>query len=83
MLTIEFNEGFNAADAALDNPYLWSSDAWLAFMAGADFAKRGTSAPVKARKSRGNIIRVWTSGGTEWRVEYDGHYNLRDVIRVE
>ena len=83
MLTVEFNEGYNCADAALDNPYLWSSDAWLAFMAGADFAKRGTSAPAKARKSRGNVIRVWTTGGTEWRVTYDNHYRLQSIIRVE
>lgn len=83
MLTTEFNEGFNCADAALDNPYIWSSDAWLAFMAGADFARRGTSAPTKARKSRGNVIRAWTAGGTEWRIEYDAHYNLRRVARVD
>lgn len=83
MITAEFKEGYNCADAALDNPYLWSSDAWLAFMAGADFARLGTSAPIKACKSRGNVIRVWTSGGAEWRVTYDGYYNLRAIIRIE
>lgn len=82
MLTTEFNEGFNAADAAIDNPYLWSSDAWLAYMAGAAFAKRGTSAPCRARKSRGNVIRVWTAGGTEWRVVYDAHYRFMSIDRV-
>lgn len=82
MLTAEFNEGYNCADAALDNPYIWSSDAWLAFMAGADFARRGTSAPCKARKSRGNVIRVWTVGGNEWRIVYDGHYRLQAIERA-
>lgn len=82
MLTAEFNEGFNCADAALDNPYIWSSDAWLAFIAGADFARRGTSAPCKARKSRGNVIRVWTAGGNEWRIVYDCHYRLQVIERA-
>lgn len=82
MLTTEFNEGFNCADAALDNPYLWSSDAWLAFMAGADFARRGTSAAIKAKKSRGNVIRVWTAGGNEWRVMYDAHYRFQRIERA-
>ena len=70
----------NSSD--IDNPYLWSSDAWLAYLAGADFAKRGTSAPIRAKKSRGNVIRVWTAGGNEWRVEYTGHYGLKGVVRV-
>ena len=83
MLTDEFKEGWNASQPDLDNPYIWSSDAWLAFMAGADFAKRGTSAPATARKSRGNVIRVWTAGGTEWRVTYDNHYRLQSIIRVD
>lgn len=82
MLIAAFNEGFNASQPDLDNPYLWSSDAWLAFMAGADFAKRGTSAPCKARKSRGNVIRVWTSGGNEWRIVYDNHYRLQTIERA-
>lgn len=78
MLTQEFLEGFNASQPDIDNPYLWSSDAWLAYTAGADFAKRGTSAPIKAKKSRGDVIRVWTVGGTEFRVAYtNGYRNMR------
>ena len=82
MLTDEFLEGWNASEPDIDNPYLWSSDAWLAYLAGADFAKRGTSAPIRAKKSRGNVIRVWTAGGNEWRVEYTSHYGLKGVVRV-
>jgi hypothetical protein len=72
MLTAEFIEGYNASEPDIDNPYIWSSDAWLAYLAGADFAKRGTSAP----------IRVWTAGGNEWRVEYTSHYGLKGVVRA-
>jgi len=68
MLTAEFMEGYNSSQADIDNPYLWSSDAWLAYMAGAAFAQHGTSAPIKAKKSRGDVIRVWTGGGNEFRV---------------
>ena len=82
MLTDEFKQGWNASQPDLDNPYIWSSDAWLAFMAGADFVKHGTSAPAKAKKSRGNVIRVWTAGGTEFRVVYDAHYRFQRVERV-
>ena len=80
-ITTEFVEGYNAA-SHVDNPYIWSSDAWLAYLAGADFAKRGTSVPVKAHKSRGNVIRVWTAGGNEFRVVYDAHYRLKAIERV-
>lgn len=82
MITAELLEGYNASQPDIDNPYIWSSDAWLAFMAGADFARRGTSAPIRAKKSRGNVIRVWTAGGNEWRVVYDAHYRFQRVERV-
>jgi len=83
MLTTEFIEGYNASEPDIDNPYIWSSDAWLAYLAGADFGlKLGTSAPVKAQKSRGNVIRVWTAGGNEWRVEYTAHYGLKGIVRA-
>ena len=82
MLTTEFLEGWNASQPDLDNPFIWSSDAWLAFMAGADFAKRGTSAPIKAKKSRGNVIRAWTAGGNEFRVIYDNHYRFQRIERA-
>ena len=82
MLTTELLEGYNASQPDIDNPYIWSSDAWLAFMAGADFAKRGTSAPIRAKKSRGNVIRVWTAGGNEFCVVYDAHYRLQRIERA-
>jgi len=82
MLTTEFLEGWNASQPALDNPFIWSSDAWLAFMAGADFARHGTSAPVKAKKSRGNVIRAWTIGGNEFRVIYDSYYRFQRIERA-
>lgn len=82
MLTAEFIEGYNSSQADIDNPYLWSSDAWLAYMAGAAFAKHGTSAPVKAKKSRGDVIRVWTAGGNEWRIVYGPHYRFKTIERA-
>ena len=83
MLTTEFLDGWNASQPDTDNPFIWSSDAWLAFMAGADFIKHApVSAPVKAKKSRGNVIRVWTAGGNEFRVIYDNHYRFQRIERV-
>jgi hypothetical protein len=82
VLTTEFLEGYNSSQADIDNPYLWSSDAWLAYMAGADFAKHGTSEPVKAKKSFGYVIRVWTAGGNEFRVIYGPNYQLRAIERA-
>jgi hypothetical protein len=69
-LTNEFMAGWNCSNAQIDNPYLWSSDSWLAFNAGAEFYKRGTSTPIKVRKSRGYSIRVYT-GDSEFTIKYD------------
>ncbi len=80
MLTTEFLEGFNGTE--IDNPYLWSSDAWLAYMAGAAFARHGTSTPIKAKKSRGGVVRVWTAGGNEFRVIYGPHYRFKAIERA-
>ena len=83
MLTDEFLEGWNASQADIDNPYIWSSDAWLAYVAGADFCRLApVSAPIRAKKSRGNVIRVWTAGGNEWRIEYTAHYGLNGIVRA-
>jgi len=82
MLTTEFLEGYNSSQADIDNPYLWSSDAWFAYMAGAAFARHGTSEPVKAKKSRGDVIRVWTAGGNEFRVVYGPHYRFKAIERA-
>lgn len=68
-LTQPFLDGYNAQDAAIDNPYLWSSDSWLAYRAGATFAKRGTSRPLRAWKGRGYSINVETGGGTRFVVK--------------
>ena len=80
MLTTEFLEGYNGTE--IDNPYLWSSDAWLAYAAGTRFAHHGTSAPIKAKKSRGDVIRVWTANGNEFRVVYGPHYRFKAIERA-
>lgn len=64
-LTAEFLEGYNAQDGQIDNPFLYSSPSWLAFKAGAEFAKRGTSNPIKCKASRGYTLRVFTSSN-QW-----------------
>jgi hypothetical protein len=53
-LTEAFLEGYNAQDPQIDNPYLWSSPNWLAYVAGGRFAKLGTSTPIKCKAGRGN-----------------------------
>ena len=50
-LTEAFLEGYNAQDPQIDNPHLWSSPNWLAYIAGAQFAKLGTSTPIKCKAS--------------------------------
>lgn len=69
-LTDAFMKGWHASDAQTDNPFLWSSDNWLAFDAGAQFYKQGTSMPIKAKKSKGYSIRVMTNDN-EYIVKYD------------
>jgi len=64
-LTEAFLEGWNAADPQIDNPYLWSSPAWLAFDAGAYFYKLGVSKPTRCKASRGYTLRVFTNAN-EW-----------------
>lgn len=65
-LTAEFMAGYNAHDAQIDNPHIYSSPAWLAYKAGAEFAKYGTSHPIKCQSSRGYTLRVFTSSN-EWK----------------
>lgn len=64
-LTIAFMQGYNCQDSDLDNPWIYSSPNWLAFRAGAQFAKYGTSTPTKCRSSRGYSLRVFTRAN-EW-----------------
>jgi hypothetical protein len=64
-LTEAFLQGYNAQDPQIDNPYLWSSPNWLAYIAGAQFAKYGASTPIKCKASRGDKLRVF-SHHNEW-----------------
>lgn len=64
-LTEAFLEGYNAQDPQIDNPFLWSSPNWLAYVAGGQFAKYGTSTPTRCKASRGYSLRVFTSSN-EW-----------------
>jgi hypothetical protein len=56
-LTTEFLAGYHAIGGDAENPHLWSSPAWLAFRAGAQFV--GLGAPIKCMASRGNSLRVY------------------------
>ena len=58
-LTEAFLQGYNAQDAQIDNPYLWSSPNWLAYMAGGQFAKHEDTIPNMCRASRGYKLRVF------------------------
>jgi hypothetical protein len=69
-LTEAFLSGFNAQDPQTDNPFLWSSPSWLAFDAGGQFAKQGTSTPVKCKASRGCSLRIY-SAANEWMAKPD------------
>jgi hypothetical protein len=80
-LTAQFMAGYNSQDATIDNPYLWSSDNWLAYDAGYVFAKRGASTPIKARKSRGYSVRVETAGGNEFVIQYDKYLRAISIDR--
>lgn len=64
-LTEAFLEGWNSQDPMIDNPYMWSSPNWLAFDAGGNFVKQGTSKPIKCKASRGYTLRVFTNDN-EW-----------------
>ena len=75
-----FFEGYNAQDA-LANPHLWSSDNWLLFQAGFLFAKRGASTPIKATKSRGYSVRIFTQVN-EWIMRFDKRLNFESLERL-
>jgi len=64
-LTSAFLDGYNCQCGDIDNPYIYSSPMWLAFRAGSEFAKYGTSTPIKCRSSRGYTLRVF-SHANEW-----------------
>jgi hypothetical protein len=53
------------------NPHLWSSDAWLAFEAGAQARRLGLAECVRARKSRGYSVRFKPAGGSGVRLVFD------------
>jgi len=69
-LTEAFMQGYNAQDPQIDNPYLWSSPNWMAYAAGGQFAKKGTSTPTKCKASRGYTLRVF-SQANEWLATSD------------
>lgn len=69
--------GYDANSAPLTsltgvNPYLYSSDFWLLWEAGHWLQRTGKSRPVRAKKSRGYVVKV----------SYNGHHwhemHLRD-----
>ena len=69
-----FFEGYDAQDI-IENPHLWSSDNWLLFQAGFLFAKRGASTPIKATKSRGYSVRIFTQAN-DWVMRVDQRLNF-------
>jgi hypothetical protein len=75
-----FFEGYNAQDV-LANPHLWSSDNWLLFQAGFLFAKRGASTPIKATKSRGFSVRIFTQAN-QWVMRFDKRLNFESLERL-
>jgi hypothetical protein len=67
-LSKEAREGWEMVSG---NPYLWSSNLWLAFEAGAYARKIGADKPVRARVSRGYSIRLKPAGGIGMKVVFD------------
>lgn len=65
-----YEQGFTANGFA-DNPYLFSSDSWLAFIAGQKLA--GISGVKSCHKSRGYSVKVASTSGTgSFRVTFAG-----------
>lgn len=74
-----YEQGFTANGFA-DNPYLFSSDCWLAFIAGQKLA--GISGVKSCRKSRGYSVKVIsTSGVGAYRVIFAGK-RLDDILII-
>ena len=67
-------EGWDLAHK--DNPYLFSSDSWMAFQAGRRIV--AMCRPVKCRKSRGYSIVIETSGGSTCTLKFTGK-NLETI----
>ncbi len=89
-LTAETIEGFDALEklstrdnpGGKRNPYLFSSDSWLAFEAGQALCERGLTRPERAHKSRGCSVRIVTSGQTEFLFKASGDdLEIMDLIR--
>lgn len=80
-LTEAFLLGYNAQDPQIDNPFLWSSPSWLAFKAGGQFAKRGTSTPIQCKASRGYTLRVF-SHHNQWLAKPDKALSYFEFERV-
>lgn len=67
-LTAMCQAGQNGPELA--NPYLFSSDTWLAFRAGQLIA--GMSTVRRCLKSRGHSVRIETAGGSKIVVKATG-----------
>lgn len=61
-LTNQCRGGFDAyVSGHREPPYMFSSDSWLAWLAGAELAKTGRTKPHTCRKSRGYSVRIETA----------------------
>ena len=52
------------------NPYMWSSDSWMAFEAGRQIV--GSSDVRRAWKGRGHSVKIDTMGGSTITVTFGG-----------
>ena len=71
MFTRDAVAGYLARDDRSHNPYLFSSDCWLVWEAGYQLAYVGCSKPVKAKKSRGYSVTLWTQAN-KFTVKFEG-----------
>lgn len=88
-LTQECIKGYRNADKtdwrdnAPANPFLWSSDSWLAFEAGEHMGRNGLTVPARVTKSRGYSVKVRTIGGTDFLYRATGdNLSDRELIRL-
>ena len=65
-----------------DNPAYFSSAIWFAHVAGAQLLHKGVTAPIRCAMSRGYSVKLETTGGATWLVEFKTDYLIPSLQRL-